>query len=237
MERTFDRLEQFDERSRAYPILALIASDAQPRSYTWRCDTYNDQGREGACVGFSLSHELAARPKVVPTGPDVATAIYRRAQQLDPWPGEDYEGTSVLAGVKAVQEMKNQWGNAYIREYRWAFGVDDLILAVGYKGPAVLGVNWYSDMFDTDADGFLRVSGSHVGGHAILCNGFKVVKTNSALPISWDNLDRDKSYFKLHNSWGPDWGVAGVGKVTVNDMNRLLSERGEACIPLVRSFA
>ena len=62
--RVFDRLVQFDERSRAFPIRALIDADAKPRSYTWQCPVWLDQGTEGACVGFGVSHEAAARPEI-----------------------------------------------------------------------------------------------------------------------------------------------------------------------------
>lgn len=59
-----DRLEQFDVRSRGYSIGEL--RESRPlRSYTWRCNENFDQGRDGACVGFSLGHELAARPAEV----------------------------------------------------------------------------------------------------------------------------------------------------------------------------
>lgn len=235
MERTLDRIPHFDPLSLNYPIRTLIDTTKVPRSYTWGCDTYNNQGSEGACVGFSWSHELAARPKVVPTDNTIAQNIYHRARQLDPWPGENYEGTAVIAGAKAVQEMHNSMNQSYLAEYRWAFDVNDLILAVGYKGPAVLGINWWSNMWNADSSGFLHVDGQVVGGHAILCRGFTARKVNSALPMSWENLDRRNSYFTLHNSWGPGWGVNGTAKVRVDGMTKLLADEGEACIPVLRA--
>lgn len=207
-----DRIPQFDEKSRSFPVRQLVATK-KPRSYTWRVDTWLDQGQEGACVGFSWSHELAARPKVIrDITDDTARSVYRRAQQIDEWPGENYEGTSVLAGAKAVLE------SGHIKEYRWAFGLDDLILAVGYQGPAVIGVNWYSEMFEPDEKGYIHVGGSLMGGHAIVCHGVNI----------------KGRYFKLHNSWGQDWGVNGECKISFDDMARLLSEYGEACVPVVR---
>lgn len=61
------RLVQFDKRSRKYAIRAAIGAK-RPRSFTWSCDKWLDQGVEGACVGFSMTHELAARPAPVTRG-------------------------------------------------------------------------------------------------------------------------------------------------------------------------
>lgn len=211
-----DRLQQFDERSRNYPVRAAISHTA-PRSYTWPLDITLDQGREGACVGFSVAHELRAKPKVV-AGVDqpLAMRLYKRAQFLDPWPGEQYSGTSVLAGVQAAQEM------GYFKEYRWAFGVDDLALAVSRKGPAILGIDWYNSMYSPDryehGRYWISVGGQIAGGHAILCVGYNV-KLNA---------------FCLHNSWGEDWGTRGRAWITYADMDRLLRAGGEAVIPIVR---
>jgi hypothetical protein len=97
-DRRLDRLVHFDERSRSFPVRALIPTTAKPRSFTWSCGYLLDQGREGACTGFSVSHEAGSRPVVVQAlTDDIARQIYQRAKQLDPWPGEDYEGSSVLA--------------------------------------------------------------------------------------------------------------------------------------------
>jgi hypothetical protein len=210
-----DRLEEFDERSRSYAARDLLGT-AQPRSYTWPCDTVLDQGREGACVGFSIAHELRAAPvKVAGIDDAFAQRLYKRAQVLDQWPGEDYSGTSVLAGMKAVQEL------GHISEYRWCFGVDDLALAVSRMGPAVLGVAWHESMYRPTVRGgraWITRSGPVVGGHAIMCRGFNV-KARA---------------FALHNSWGRDWGRDGVAWISWDDMTALLADRGEAVIPVVR---
>lgn len=213
-----DRVEQFDERSRGYNVAELFGSTEQAlRSYTWRCEPVLDQGREGACVGFAWSHEMAARPKVV-KGIDntTAQALYKRAQQLDPWPGESYSGTSVLAGVKAAQEQ------GHFSEYRWAFNLHDLALAVGRKGPAVLGIPWFDSMYSTEhvVDGRHRVvvGGTKVGGHAILCNGF----------------NKKRREFRLHNSWGEGWGQKGGAWIEWDSLQALMAMGGEACIPVIR---
>lgn len=211
MDRKLDRIPHFDERSRNYPVRALVGA-TKPVAKVWPCTTWLNQGQEGACVGYSWAHELAAEPHPVKVRDQTAKTLYRAAQKLDEFPGEDYEGSSVLGGAKAVK------GYALLTEYRWAFGLNDLVLAVGYQGPAVLGVNWYSRMFDTDSHGFVKVGGTLAGGHAILCLGV---------------LPKDE-YFVLHNSWGREWGQNGEARISFKDMNRLLREQGEACLPVKR---
>ena len=207
-----DRLIQFDDRSRAFPIRTLVA-DKPRRSYTWRVGVSLDQGNEGACVGFGWAHELAARPVVRPMTDQIAFGLYYEAQKLDIWPGEDYEGTSVIAGAKAVQ------AHNWLQEYRWAFSENDLALAVGYKGPAVLGTWWYSGMDTLERDSVGRlwasVDGYIRGGHCYIAHGYSI-KLNA---------------YKCWNSWGSPsefW-------VTASDMAKLLANQGEACIPIKRT--
>lgn len=224
-----DRLPQFDERSRQYPIRTLLAEiPKKRRSYTWSCPVGRgpsgilppggalDQGREGACTGFSVAMEASARPVLIPgITNDIAKLIYKRAQQLDEWAGEEYSGSSVLAALKAGME----WG--WYREYRWALGPgaaqaeEDLALAVGYKGPAVLGTNWYEGMYGADSEGYLNVTGRAVGGHAYLTNAYSVQRDAYWVPNSW--------------------GGAGCGWLRRTDVIRLLDEDGEAAIPTLRT--
>lgn len=207
-----DRVVHFDERSRDFPIRELI-DDTQPRTRWWGGTVKLDQGKEGACVGFAWSHELDMTPIAVPGIDDpFAQRIYKRAQQLDEWVGEDYSGTSVLAGAKAVGEL------GYLDEYRWAFGIDDVILTISHHGPVVLGVNWYYDMYFPDPNVYIRPSGRLVGGHAILAAAY----------------DHESREVWLVNSWGNDWGWHGLCRIRVEDLTRLLQEDGEACVPVLR---
>lgn len=209
----FGRLVEFDERSRNYSIRSLIATGTKPRSYTWRCNSYLDQGDQPECVGFAWTHEAIARPvEIKNIGSSDARLLYKLSQTLDDYPGENYEGTSIIGGAKAQQQMKR------LAEYRWCFSESDLLLTVGYKGPVVLGINWYSGMEKPDSNGVIKPTGFIAGGHAILCIGVSI-KTN---------------LYRLHNSWGQSWGVNGDCYISREDMTRLLKEDGEACIPVQR---
>jgi hypothetical protein len=138
--------------------------------------------------------------------------IYRRARQLDQWPGENYSGTSVLAGAKAMVEK------GWLREYRWAFGLQDVLVTISQYGPVVFGLNWYEGMREPDDKGFVHVQGGSVGGHAVL--GLGVSMRRGAV--------------RLHNSWGRSWGQDGRAWISFGDLERLLYEQGEVCVPVVR---
>lgn len=67
-----------------------------PRWWAW----YN-QGNEGACVAFAISRmqSLHNRQRYAPWD------LYREAQRIDEWPGEDYSGTSLRAGFDVAREQ------------------------------------------------------------------------------------------------------------------------------------
>jgi hypothetical protein len=109
------------------------------------------------------------------------------------------------------------------------------VRSLAYKGPAVLGINWHEGMWHPDADGFIHPTGSVVGGHAILARAVRIVWRNGHGPATMDNVDVQKSYVTLRNSWGRDWGLGGDCRITVLELNALLRDNGEACIPVVRT--
>ena len=219
-ERVIDRLQNFDERSRNYSIAPVIAGKT-PRSYTWRCNTWLDQGTEGACVAYALGHELASRPAEVKGLNDkwLKESVYWEAQKIDPWPGgaypgtpSFYEGTSVLSGIKILQKL------GLFKEYRWAFSFDDLVLGIGRNGPAVLGINWYEGMGAPDSKNFITPTGAHVGGHAILARA----------------VDVKERVITLRNSWGQGWGDNGDCYIKFDDLRNIVQQGGEAAFIIKR---
>lgn len=235
MRRTFDRAIRFDERSREYPA-TLGYEDAPLRSYSWNfpTPTFLDQGVDGACVGFAWTHNLAARPVGMTVGESLAHKVYKESQRSDEWPGEDYSGTSVLAGAKTVAKLLEADPERQMISYRWAFGVEDLARVLGYVGPCVLGLGWLADMFETDAGGFVRASGRLEGNHAVLARAVKVVWRDPGKSKTFPNLDVEASYVTIRNSWGRSWGLEGDCRVSVLDMSKLLERDGECCVPLIR---
>ncbi len=217
-----DRIAQHDERNARYPMRALIETAQPLRSYTWRVPALFDQGSEGACVAYAIAHEAVARPRLALRS-SVAQllddrSLYWGAQRVDPWDGGSYpgaspvyEGTSVLAGMQSAVSL------GLFGSYHWAANELEVAETVGYRGPVVIGVDWYEGMHEPDSTGFIYPSGELLGGHATLVYGVSI----------------SGGYYKIHNSWGPDWGVGGTCRITRDDLHRLLSAPGgEACIGL-----
>jgi hypothetical protein len=253
-DRRLDRLIQFDEASRGYPIRTLVAGK-KPRSYSWRIIApwgLIDQMAEGACAGFAETNELIARPmeksfESLDQANRFARDLYHEAQHGDPWDGcylgarcplapstGDYDGTSILAVIKAAQQR------GHFKAYRWSFSLHDLVLGVGYEGgPALIGIWWYDTNYTPDANGFIRPQGNKVGGHAILVRAVRIIwhKDKTWETHGWDAVDLDRSYFILRNSWGP-WGIDNSGDcfVTLRDMGTWLADDGEAAFMVGRQL-
>lgn len=228
-DRVFDWRPHHDERSRGFGIRAAVP---QPRLHnrSWNVPRVPlDQGAEGACVGYAWTHEALATPVAVNLArlaiapmrdPDqFARETYRAAQRIDPWPGEDYDGTSVLAGAKIMQQR------GILKEYRWGFGVEDLVTGLLTTGPAVLGIPWFSGMYYAPR-GILTKSGTVVGGHAILAVGYRLA----------GEVFEEEPAIQLFNSWGPGWGVHGKAFIRQSSLAELLADGGETCIPYRRSY-
>lgn len=235
------RLPEFDERSRAYPVRALVDAP-EPRSYTWRQQAPPlDQGPVGACVAFGLGNEALSYPGEVALAPEMVERLdrefllraYCQAQLIDPWPGTDntavcgpvaqeptYGGTSVLAGLKVFQRL------GFFKEYRWAFGLEDAVLGLGRNGPALIGSWWWTGMFRPDSDGFIAPTGSRAGGHLWMASGVDVTGVES-----W--LDGE---VRVRNSWGESWAQNGEARLRIRDLGKLLEERGECAFVQQRTW-
>lgn len=225
-ERTLDWVSQHDPRSWNYSIRSTLPLFVPKRKAEWKEGIVLDQGREGACVGYGWTAELLAEPFAPEEQPltaaaqDYASFSYRRAQKVDQWPGEDYEGTSVLAGAKIMQQ------DGQIDSYRWCFGAGDVRDAIITSGPVVIGVPWYSGMYRTDENGIVKIHGDKVGGHCVVITGYDPEYVIDGRPTE---------VFRWRNSWGSSYGIEGSGYIRFMDLSYLLHSGGEACIPVGRN--
>jgi len=229
-----DRLVQFDERSRDYPITADPRFSTVLKSRTWGLKLRLDQGREGACTGFARAHDLAAHPSPARgISNAVAQDLYYRARRLDEWPGENYEGSSVLGAILAAREV------GYVGEFRWGFGIDQTLGALSNVAGVVFGTPWLDSMYEPGPDGILDLSGTEIGGHSYFGRGICVPVNGYIRP--WANRKAIKTsvpMIRVTNSWDRDWGIDGEALIPADGMeDKLLSRRrGEACIT-TRAFA
>lgn len=226
-----DRLPSFDERSRRFPIAAVVP-EALTRGRTWYQRTWLDQGQEGACVSFAWHHDAASSPVVChDLSNGLAHDRYWEMQRRDEWPGgaypgasPQYGGTSVLAGAQLMREL------GYFAEYRWAFSIDEVLLGIVHEGPCVFGIPWLDSMFAPDPKtGLLDCSGSEVGGHAIQGRGVSLKPT--FIPAA-----TREPVVRVHNSWGRDWGKDGDAFIRVSDLEQLMKSWGECCFPIDRKL-
>lgn len=206
-----------DPQNKSYPARGvLFAADAPLQYKVWpRSAAAFDQGRESSCTmqsaagvlftdPFRLALEKSAR-LAYNTQPERYDG-YRRAQDYDPWAGRNYEGSSTDAPFKMLRAERR------IREWRWCFGFDDVVRTLSHYGPVGIGINWKRDMMDTDHLGFIRYTGSIMGGHAVELRA----------------INPEHSYVSGVNSWGGDWGNNGKFRMSFHDLRAALEDNGEA---------
>ena len=177
---------------------------------------WGNQGSTPQCVGYAWSHWIADGP-ITHSGvqpPVNPTTIYKEAQKVDEWVGENYAGTSVRGGAKYLKT------SGKISSYLWAFDINTLINTILNVGPVVVGTNWYNGMFYPDKTGLIRITGRLAGGHAYVING----------------VDTRTQRFRIKNSWGKSWGQSGHAYISYTDMARLIRENGEICLAIENRF-
>lgn len=162
----------------------------------------------GHCVGYANKHLLLVRRPVLNVAPTLSGSdVYHLAQTLDEWSGTNYQGTSVRAGLKALQKL------GYGGEYVWT---SDVMVVANWllsgRGPVIVGTDWHTGMFTPSASGFIRPTGSVVGGHCYLFDGCNAVEKK----------------LRILNSWGAYWGTNGRAWITFADAQTLMGRRPNA---------
>lgn len=206
-----------DPRDANYPLRAMLETPAsepalRSRRY-WQSGPVLDQGQTPQCVGFAWRNWLNCAPIMDrPASGPAPDVLYREAQDVDEWPGNAYDGTSVRAGAKAMQ------AHGYLTSYVWSTSAEEVATFVLTRGPVVLGTEWRRGMFQPGPDGVVRVTAADpvVGGHAYLVLGYA----------------RTRGLFRCFNSWGLGWGQRGRFWLSGEDLQGLLTRDGEACAGL-----
>lgn len=229
------RVPQFDPRSREFDVRETIAQlDQAPlRNHSWQCQIVLDQGSTSACTGNARTYDLASSPNPLryPSSKQLldeafAQQLYNRARQLDEWPGEDYEGSSVLGALKAAVDQ------GFIGEYRWAFDIDDMYQALAHVGGVVVGTTWFNSMFDPQPNGLMVVdpaSGS-AGGHSYYFRRIAVTHDHKREILGKGVEIRDVPLLGLRNSWGLGWGHKGEAWMWGDDYRNHLWDGGEQSV-------
>lgn len=186
-----------------------------------------DQGETGTCVAHGWTSRANGAP-IKQTLPYSPYDLYRRIVAIDEWTQNDTEagapdaslqfGTSVRAGAKVLQSQ------GYLQQYLWAESAEDVRAwhLAGF-GSVVLGLWWYTDMFLTDSQGFVKATGFKEGGHCVVTTG-------------WNDRVRHNGRIvqacRFQNSWGREFGQSGRAWISMSDLHALITDEGEACAPV-----
>jgi hypothetical protein len=226
----------YDTHLRLYRLTSSFANptlEPRPKQKLYVVGFRYNQGQEGACVGASLAGKSSAehRRHFKTLGHYDWQWIYDEAKKIDPWPGEDYEGTSTDAGLQVLKNegatlQEDGVSKFQVAEYRWATNVEDLLDALCFIGPVVIGMDWWSNFDRPVKHPFPGQTLNHYfigessdlgyirGGHAILINGYKRLTTG-------------EEYVRFQNSWGTGYPLVWMPRKT---LEKLLADGAEAAI-------
>lgn len=216
----FGRLISIDPKDRGYLLPRKAISPTTRRFRHYATAKALNQGDFPHCVAYAWEQYLLSAP-IKNKQWKTPVELYHEAQLRDEWEGEDYDGSSVRGGAKALQEF------GYLKSYNWAFDVQPVVSHLLNVSPVVFGTNWYWGMFEPDREGFIHVEGALAGGHAYMIKG---VNLDKKCP------DGSTGALRIINSWGENWGEKGMVWISLTDADRLIKEWGEACTAMELKF-
>jgi hypothetical protein len=223
------RPDTLDFRDRMYePTLIEVPSTISLEQFLDYKVPVLDQGQEGACTGFGLAtvaNCLLLRRKQIPDENQVsARMFYELARRYDEWPGENYEGSSARGAMKGWHKHGVcAWDDWPYKVGENDFGFTDTRMRAARKRPlgsyfrvnhkdliamhaaiAEVGVLYatcavHKGWQEVAPDGGIHQSDQMIGGHA-----FAIVAY-------------DEHGFWIQNSWGKDWGLQGMCRLSYDD--------------------
>jgi hypothetical protein len=222
--RRTDWVSAHDPRSLSFGIRPRLAGSAPITDVMLPAGPVFDQGTEGSCFGMAATAAVNAMRLaglLTPASPLLsigdALKLYKLAQRRDERPGQDYDGTSVTGGMRALRE------ESLVGGYLWSFGTRDIAQTLLHgRGAVIVGVPWLSGMFETGPGGLVELRGDDVGlGHCLAVLGIRKAGPQG----------QPGPYFIWQNSYGPGYGDNGFGYIHHRDLAELLHGSGEAAIP------
>lgn len=194
--------------------------------------SHYDQGRTGACTGFSASWMTSINNYVTQGAVKYdALWLYRRGQDTDndPRTKDDDDGGYVWAVMDVLRKeghiIKGQTSPSLpegIESYYWCKSVDDIRTAFSLRRCPVFGIPWYEEFQSPRTIngeywiGTRAKWGAVLGGHAI-CTRFASDKRQGLL---------------LRNSWGAGYPEVWVSYASVT---KLLTGWGECAVGIDRA--
>lgn len=172
-----------------------------------------NQGQLGSCTGHAgigcmgTGGFFDTMPKTMTYDKKACESLYSDATKVDPFQGQWPPTDTGSSGLGIGKVLKSR---GLIKEYRHAITFDQALAAL-MEGPVITGVPWYSAMSNPDANGFVNVKGAQEGGHEFCVYGVNV----------------EQSFVYCANSWGTNWGLKGLFKMTFDTWKSLLAKRGD----------
>lgn len=201
--------------SRYWPAHRFVLDQEGPRCTAYSaCHVLTDSPVPHTWLGDDTRGEVLFRSNLALRADPFK--VYDRAQELDEFPDTPPAGgSSVRAAQKALQEL------GFVTEYRWTQDVSVIVQTILALGPVQLGTNFYVGMEQPASDGWIGdpFAGGVAGGHAYVLNG----------------VNAKRGWVRMKNSWGRGWGHGGHARFTLQALDRLMAEDGEACYSIVEA--
>ena len=186
-----------------------------------------DTGPEGTTVGFALAYAIqsAAAAKGQRGLEASPRGIYVLAKKYDEFPGEDYEGTSLLGALQGAKDIgvysASDWPYSSkalprssakpvlkLRGFKQAKSISQILDALRAGSVVAASIQVTSDFDTPGKDGRVTIK--------------LPLRELGAKTIAIVGYDASAAEFKFANDWGTSWGAQGFGIIKDTDLSKVL---------------